>query len=141
VQILQVPTSSQLPTPSAVVHIHTSAQSIAVANQATVNRDLLAQLTEAPWMWLGWIMFAIIGASLVIQQVYKKSPMVNLPQPEPPLETPDSPPSPVVVTDVPSTPEPDDPAADQLRFQLTDRVRQSPDNAVDVLKHWLDDAA
>jgi hypothetical protein len=24
---------------------------------------------------------------------------------------------------------------------LTDRVRQSPDNAVDVLKHWLDDAA
>ena len=138
VQILQVPTSSQLPTPSAVVHIHTSAESIAVANQAAGNPDLLAQLTKAPWMSLGWIMFAIIGASLVMQQVYKKSPVVNLPQPEPPLETPDSP---VVVSDTPSTPEPDDPAADQLRFELTDRVRQSPDNAVDVLKHWLDDAA
>ena len=138
VQILQVPTSSQLPTPSAVVHIHTSAESIAVANQAAGNPDLLARLTKAPWMWLGWIMFAIIGASLIIQQVYKKRPLVNLPQPEPLLETSDSP---VVPSDAPSTPEPDDPAADQLRFQLTDRVRQSPDNAVDVLKHWLDDAA
>ena len=144
VQILQVPTSPQLPTPSAVVHVHTSAESIAVANQVAGNRDLMAQLTEAPWMWLGWIMFAIIGAGLVIQQVYKKNPVVNLPRPEPlvePQETVDSPPSPAVVTDTPSTPEPDDPAADQLRFQLTDRVRQSPDNAVDVLKHWLDDAA
>ena len=145
VQILQVPTSSQLPTPSAIVHIHTSAESVAVANQATVNRgDILAQVREAPWMWLGWIMFAIIGASLVIQQVYKKSPAVNLPSPEPlpePQETPDSLTNPVVANDSSGTPNSSDPAADQLRFQLTDRVRQSPDSAVDVLKHWLDDAA
>ena len=115
-----------------------------MGKQVAGNRDLLAQLTEAPWMWLGWIMFAIIGASLVIQQVYKKSPVLNLPRPEPLVETQetaDNPPSPAVATDTPSIPEPDDPAADQLRFQLTDRVRQSPDNAVDVLKHWLDDAA
>ncbi|MEO2023948.1 MAG: hypothetical protein ABGX05_19145, partial [Pirellulaceae bacterium] len=104
----------------------------------------LAQVTESPWMWLGWIMFAIIGASLVIQQAYRKNSVVNLPRSEPlaePLEASDSPPNPVVETAVPSTTEPDDPSADQLRFQLTDRVRQSPDSAVHVLKHWLDDAA
>ena len=144
VQILQVPTSSRLPAPSAVVHIQTSSESIAVANLAAEDRDLLAQVTESPWMWLGWIMFAIIGASLVIQQAYRKNSVVNLPQSEPlpePLEASDSPPNPVVETAIPSTTEPEDPSADQLRFQLTDRVRQSPDSAVHVLKHWLDDAA
>jgi hypothetical protein len=30
---------------------------------------------------------------------------------------------------------------DQLRLQLTDRIRQNPDIAADVLQDWLKDAA
>ena len=147
-QLLQIPLTANLQPPTTMVHINTPVDpSAMIANASEQQTASASTLTEGPWMWLGCILFAILGTGILIQWQQKKPVILRDPEPADgsatALETPNASSSPESFENSPAsaTAAAETTENDQLRLQLTDRVRQNPDIAVDVLQSWLKDAA
>ena len=143
-QLLQIPASADFQPPTAMVHINSPANpSVMAANTPEQPAATLA-FTESPWVWFGCILFAVLGSGLLVQWKQKKPVTIYSPEPEvgstaSPKTTPAMNPSPPIEEASVMTSATDE--TDQLRLQLTDRIRQNPDIAADVLQDWLKDAA
>ena len=110
----------------------------------TPEQPATLAFTESPWMWFGCILFAVLGSGLLLQWKQKKPVTIYSPEPEvgstaSPETTPAMNSSPPIEEASVMTSATDE--TDQLRLQLTDRIRQNPDIAADVLQDWLKDAA
>ncbi|HIA19065.1 MAG TPA: hypothetical protein EYN70_06545 [Planctomycetaceae bacterium] len=143
-QLLQVPASANLQPPTAMVHINSPADPSVMTADTPEQPAATRAFAESPWMWFGCILFAVLGTGLLVQWKQKKPLMTHSPEPvvgstASPETTPamNSSPSIEEASAVTSTTDEND----QLRLQLTDRIRQNPDIAADVLQDWLKDAA
>ena len=146
-QLLQIPASANLQSPTAMVHINTPADPAVIIANTSKQPATITTLAEGPWIWLGCILFAILGTGILLQLLPKKP--ATLPDLEPAdgptasSETTNATSSSQSIEEIsPSATTTDETAEnDQLRLQLTDRIRQNPDIAADVLQSWLKDAA
>jgi|GEM_PF-3001000 len=143
-QLLQIPVSAKLRSPTAMVHINSPPDSSLLITNAPKHPTGINSFAQSPWVWFGVILVAVLSSGALLRWSPKKT--LPLPLPEPAAEstaslepTSTEQPVPFPENNSSSTPSPNE--NDQLRSQLTDRIRQNPDIAADVLQSWLKDAA
>jgi flagellar M-ring protein FliF len=143
-QLLQIPVSAKLQPPTAMVHINSPADPSRMIANTPEQPASIRSFAQSSWPWLGCILAAVLGSGALLYWGPKKP--TTLPLPEPVHESTASP-EPTTIANPAQPPENNSTLEtatsenDQLRSQLTDRIRQNPDVAADVLQSWLKDAA